>query len=127
MSVQVFVSCLTKHNWARDKLIAELSAICPSIELVYLHVKEASDSSWKTSCRNIMERTIGTIVLIGRSTHLSEGVRWEIEETKRQNKRILGISLDGEAAPHVSLEIRHTDVVTWSNETLATRLETWIH
>ena len=40
-----------------------------------------------------------TVVLIGNSTARSRWVRWEIEESKRQGKGLLGIRLKGSAAP----------------------------
>ena len=47
----------------------------------------------KRCIRDHMSETSVTIVLISEKTHLSNWVNWEIEESIRQNKGILGIRL----------------------------------
>lgn len=127
MFARVFVSCVTKDNWARDDLIEELRTTCPEIELVHLPVGQAYDSSWKTTCRTIIDRTIGTIVLIGRSSHLSEAVLWEIEESKRQNKHILGVSLNADHTVHIPAGINQNAILARNLDQIATRLKTWLY
>ena len=50
----------------------------------------------KHSIRDRMEGTSVTVVLIGSTTHSSNWVNWEIEESIRQQKGILGIRLKGQ-------------------------------
>jgi len=57
-------------------------------------IKEPFDSAWKTNCRMRIEQTSATIVMIGPETAKREAVSWEIEETLRQGKKVIGVRIN---------------------------------
>ena len=56
-------------------------------------VKEPFDSAWKTQCRERISRTSATIVMIGPETANREAVIWEINESIRQGKQVIGVRI----------------------------------
>jgi len=56
-------------------------------------VKEPFDSKWKTNCRERIAQTSATIVMIGPETSKREAVNWEINESIRQGKKVIGVKL----------------------------------
>lgn len=63
-----------------------------------------------------------TVVLIGNKTAQSEWVRWEIEESQRQGKGLLGIRLKGSVG-HVPAGIASTAIGDWDPEKFASWIE----
>ena len=56
-------------------------------------VKEPFDSAWKTRCRERIAMTSATIVMIGIETTNREAVIWEINESLRQGKKVIGVRI----------------------------------
>lgn len=59
-------------------------------------VKEPFDEKWKTNCRERIAQTSATLVMIGSDTASREAVEWEIEESYRQGKMVIGIRISRE-------------------------------
>jgi len=77
-------------------------------------------------CRVIREEYIKpasvTVVLIGNNTATSPWVKWEIEESKRQGKGILGIHLKGSSG-NVPAGIPSNAVGDWQPDKFASWIE----
>lgn len=56
-------------------------------------VKEPFDSAWKTRCRERIALTSATIVMIGPETANREAVLWEINESLKQGKQVIGVTI----------------------------------
>jgi hypothetical protein len=66
-----------------------------------------------------------TIVLIGKNTHNSEWVDWEIRESIKQNKKVIVVTLDNDSPsklPKVCKEAGITSV-SWNHEEIKRALE----
>lgn len=88
---RVFVAFAIEDEWQRDALKGQsLSTNCP-FEYIDLSVKEAYDSDWKEKVRTRICGSDGVIALVSKSSPSSTGQRWEIDCTKEEKKKILGI------------------------------------
>lgn len=78
-------------------------------------VKEPFDSAWKTRCRERISQTSATIVMIGPETASREAVNWEINESLRQGKKVIGVRIYKDANHKVpqSMKDNGCRVVTW--------------
>jgi Thoeris protein ThsB, TIR-like domain len=66
-----------------------------------------------------------TVVLIGNQTAYSKWVRWEIAESKRQGKGLLGIRLKDTYGP-IPEGLQNTQVGDWQPEKFASWIE-WVY
>ncbi len=55
--------------------------------------KEAFKDPWKKYCREKIKQSSFTIVMIGEDTHKRPAVKWEIAESYRQGKEVIGIRM----------------------------------
>ena len=78
----------------RNQAKAELSAV----EFRDHAVREADDS-WKERCDEIIQTSAATICLIGRRTHQSKAVDWELRRTAELGKPLMGVYLENETLP----------------------------
>jgi hypothetical protein len=65
------------------------------------------------------------VVLIGNETHSRPWVNWEIEEAKRQGKRIVGVYAYGgtDAQKPEALEKCATTIVAWNTDSIVDAIE----
>ena len=63
------------------------------IEFRDYSVKEPFDEKWKTNCRERITQTSATICMIGEETATREAVIWELEESYRQGKKVIGVKI----------------------------------
>jgi hypothetical protein len=65
------------------------------------------------------------VVLIGNETHSRPWVNWEIEEAKRQGKRIVGVYAYGgtDAQKPEALENYATTIVAWNTDSIVDAIE----
>ena len=56
-------------------------------------VKEPFDEKWKANCRERIAQTSATICMIGPETANREAVKWELEESYRQGKQVIGVRI----------------------------------
>jgi hypothetical protein len=56
-------------------------------------IKEPFDYQWKTNCERVMRMCSATMVLIGRDTHKSSAVDWEINKTIELGKGLMAVRL----------------------------------
>ena len=91
MAPRAFISFEMEDSWARDFLVQQAHDKRNDIEFIDYSVQDAWDKSWKTQCSMRIARTRGTVVLLGPTTYLSRAVKWEVEETIRQEHYMFGI------------------------------------
>lgn len=88
-------------------------------------MQDPFDNSWKTQCKERIGRSKGTIVLIGETTHKSEAVKWEIDETIRQSHSMFGIQINKEATHTIPTRIPSAHVIRWDFDQIVKWLATW--
>lgn len=79
-------------------------------------VKEPFDSAWKTRCRERISQTSATVVMIGPETHRREAVDWEIRESLRQGKKVIGVIIYKDRNDPIPSALRENNcrAVTWN-------------
>jgi len=63
------------------------------IEFRDYSVKEPFDEKWKTKCRERIAQTSAAICMIGEKTATREAVIWELDESHRQGKKVIGVRM----------------------------------
>lgn len=56
-------------------------------------VKEPFDEAWRANCREQIGLTSMTICMIGPETATREAVNWELAESYRQGKKVIGVRI----------------------------------
>ena len=125
MAPRAFISFEMEDRWARDFLVQQAKDKRNDIEFVDYSVQNPWDSSWKTQCRERIGRTRGTIVLIGSTTYTSDAVKWEIEETSRQDHFIFGIQINSGQTHPIPAALPSRNVIRWDFEQIIEWLATW--
>lgn len=122
---RAFISFEMEDKWARDFLVQQARDKRNDIEFVDYSVQNAFDSAWKTNCRERIGRTKGTIVLIGKTTHASDAVLWEIAETLRQSHYIFGIQINSNDTHRIPEGLPSKNVIPWNFDQIVKWLATW--
>jgi len=88
-------------------------------------VKEPFDERWKTQCRERIAQTSATIVAIGEDTASREAVDWEIEESYRQGKKVIGVRISRERNDPVPQTLRehNAPIVSWNLDDIKAQLD----
>jgi len=88
-------------------------------------VKEPFDEKWKTNCREKIALTSATIVMIGPETANREAVDWEIRESIRQGKKVIGIRIYKDANHKIpqALKENNCPIVDWKLSKISKLLE----
>ena len=79
-------------------------------------VKEPFDEKWKTNCRERIAQTSCTVVMIGEETASREAVNWEIEESYRQGKKVIGVRIKKDKKHPIpkALKDHNAPIVNWN-------------
>lgn len=87
-------------------------------------VKEPFENKWKARVREKIELTSAVIVAIGKNTHKSEAVDWEIREAHRQGKKIIGVRLHSDQNHGIPSAMKeHGDrVIKWNTKKIGDEL-----
>jgi hypothetical protein len=115
-----------EDKWARDFLIQQAKDKRNDIAFTDYSVQDPFDSAWKTNARARIGRTRGTIVLIGATTYQSEAVRWEIQETIRQDHYMFGIQINANQTHRLPEGLPAGNVIRWNFDQIIRWLGTWI-
>ena len=87
-------------------------------------VKEPFEYRWKKKVKNLIYWSSAIIVAIGRYTHKSIAVNWEIKEAHRQNKFVLGIRLHRDYRNKIPYAMYKYEKITyWDTYKIADILE----
>ncbi len=125
MAPRAFISFEMEDLWARNFLVQHAKDKKNDIEFIDYSVQDPFDNSWKTQCKERIGRSKGTIVLIGETTHKSEAVKWEIDETIRQSHSMFGIQINKEATHTIPTRIPSAHVIRWDFDQIVKWLATW--
>ena len=87
-------------------------------------VKEPFERGWKREVRNLISLSSAVIVAIGRKTHKSKAVNWEINEAYKQGKMIIGVQLHRNSRLRVPPAMDASDpIIPWNTDEIADMLE----
>ena len=87
-------------------------------------VKEPFAYGWKRKVENLIDLSSIVIVAIGRYTHRSRAVNWEIKEAYRQNKFVLGVRLHRHKRHRIPPAMYDDDeIIYWNTDEIADILE----
>ena len=89
----VFISFHSKDEEAVNELRAQAKARDGELNFRDYSIKEPFDEKWKTNCRERINQTSVTIVMIGENTADRAAVNWEIEESYRQGHKVIGVKM----------------------------------
>lgn len=87
---------------------------------------QASDPDYiKGILRSQIKWAGTTIVLIGKDTHKREWVNWEIEESNKLEKKIIGVFIRGENDTKIpeALKIYSDDILGWQSDKIIDAIE----
>lgn len=87
----IFVAFAIEDERQRDFLVGQSLNTRTPFEFVDMSVKEPYDSQWKERVRTRIRRSDGVIALASSSSLKSSGQKWEIECSKGEGKKVLGV------------------------------------
>jgi antiphage defense system Thoeris ThsB-like protein len=78
-------------------------------------IKEPFDEAWRSQCRDRISQTSATIVMIGADTASRNAVDWEIEESYRQGKKVIGVRAYRDENHPIPRALREhgTKIINW--------------
>lgn len=84
-------------------------------------VKEPFDEQWKSQCRERIAQTSATICMIGRETTTRPAVIWELEESYRQGKKVIGVRISRDRNDPIPepLISHRAPIVDWNLDEIA--------
>lgn len=88
-------------------------------------VKEPFESAWKSKVSDRIAQTSAVVIAIGKNTHESKAVDWEIREAHRQGKKVIGVRLHRDKNHTVPQAIReHGDeIINWDTKKMRDKLD----
>lgn len=84
-------------------------------------LKEPFDEKWKTNCRERISQTSATICMIGPDTASREAVNWELDESYRQGKKVIGVRIyqNREDPIPKPLKDHNAPIIDWNLEKIS--------
>jgi len=87
----IFVAFAIEDERQRDFLKGQSLSTNAPFEFIDMSVKEAYDNNWKDKVRARIRRSDGVIALISKNSRTSSGQQWEIECSREERKKLIGI------------------------------------
>lgn len=115
MSKVLFIAFAIEDVRQRDFLKGQSLHPRAPYEFIDMSVKEPYSSEWKDKVRTRIRRSDGVIVLVSKNSLSSSGQKWEIECSKEEKKRILGIW----AYSDDRTNIPGVNTVVWSDDNIS--------
>jgi hypothetical protein len=94
MARRVFISYQKKDKRAKNLLRMQGG----KNSKIDLNLNDQSPSKpfsnkWKTQMKKRIEKASATVVMIGKDTHKSKAVQWEIEQSRKVGNKIVGVQI----------------------------------
>jgi hypothetical protein len=95
------------------------------IEFRDYSVKEPFDEKWRTQCRERISQTSAVICMIGEHTAERPAVNWELEESYRQGKKVIGVRIyrDQNHPIPEPLKVHEARIINWDLSELRSFLD----
>jgi len=109
----IFIAFAIEDVKQRDLLKGQSLNTKSPFEYIDMSVKQAYDSEWKERVRTRIKRSDGVIAIVSKNSLTSSGQKWEIQCTREEKKKVLGIYAYTD--DRTNLEDVNTKVWTWDN------------
>ncbi len=121
----VFISFHSKDEESVNDLRAQAKAHDGELNFKDYSIKEPFDEKWKTNCRERINQTSATIVMIGENTADRAAVKWEIEESYRQGHKVIGVRIrSGKKDPvPETLKEHNARIIDWNPSDISMELD----
>lgn len=93
MPRRVFISFQNKDKSAKNLLKMQAGNKKINLELNDQSPNKPFSNRWKTQMKNRIKKSSATVVMIGKDTHKSKAVQWEIEQSRKAGNKILGVQI----------------------------------
>ena len=90
----VFLSFSTEDKGLVDLFRSQARDRQPDLVFRDYSIKETFEHAWKTNAERLIRACSVTLCLIGRATHRSKAVDWEIRKSVELDKYIMAVSLE---------------------------------
>lgn len=94
MKCDVFLSFTTEDRELADLLRSQMENEQPNIVFRDYSIKEAFEQAWKTNVERLIRTCSTTLCLIGKKTHSSRAVDWEIKTSVELGKHVMAVSIE---------------------------------
>jgi hypothetical protein len=109
----IFIAFSIEDERQRDFLKGQSLLTRSPFEYIDMSVKEPYDKEWKDRVRSRIKRSDGVIVLVSKNSLTSSGQKWEIECTREEGKKMLGIWVYTDDRTNIGGV--NTKIWTWDN------------
>lgn len=94
MTFHVFLSFTTEDEALAELFCAQAETQEPSLLFHNYLVKETFDYAWRIKAEQLIGACKATICLIGKTTHRSDAVNWEIRRSAELGKHVVGVTIE---------------------------------
>jgi hypothetical protein len=117
----VFISFHVEDEQRVNLLRAQAKSDRFDIDFRDYSIKEPFDEKWKTNCRERIAQTSVTICFIGEKTATREAVIWELEESYRQGKKVIGVRIYRDENHQIPAPLlkNNAPIVEWTIEDIS--------
>lgn len=124
MKCDVFLSFTTEDKELADIFRSQMENGQPNIVFRDYSIKEAFEQTWKTNAERIIRSCSTTLCLIGKTTHLSRAVDWEVRKSVELDKHVMAVSIEPTETiviPSALVEIK-VKALSWDMQRIAGEL-----
>ena len=124
MKRNVFLSFTTEDKEVADLFRSQIENRQPDVAFRDYSIKEAFEQAWKTNVERLIRACSATVCLIGKTTHRSRAVDWEVRKSVELNKCVMAVSIQPTetiVVPSALVEVR-VKALSWDIERIAGEL-----
>ncbi len=110
-----FITFHTEDEAQVNLLRSQAKSEGSDLEFRDYSIKEPFDEQWKANCRERIGQTSATICMIGPETASRPAVLWELEESYRQGKKVIGVRIyrDADHSIPKPLTDHRAPIINW--------------
>lgn len=120
MKRNVFLSFTTEDKEVADLFRSQMENRQPGIAFRDYSIKGAFEQAWKTNAERLIRACSATVCLIGKTTHRSRAVDWEVRRSVELGKRLMAVFIQSTEAivvPSALVELK-VKPLSWNIKTL---------
>lgn len=124
MKRNVFLSFTTEDKEVADLFRSQMETRQPGVAFRNYSIKEAFEQTWKTNAERLIRACSATICLIGKTTHRSRAVDWEVRKSAELDRRVMAVSIQPTetiVVPSALVELK-VKPLSWDMERIAGEL-----
>lgn len=124
MKRNVFLSFTMEDKELADLFRSQMENEQPGLGFRDYSIKEAFEQAWKTNAERLIRACSATICLIGKTTHRSRAVDWEVRKSVELGKHVMAVSIQPTetiVVPSALVEVK-VKPLSWNIERIAGEL-----